>query len=154
MKCSGHSTRIMKNIIIIISLLFVTAQEISQKCIGCICEATSGCNITVGCDGPVCGPFYITKQYWIDAGRPYVNGGQSDNDNEDTFRSCAKDAYCAARTVENYMAIFSRDCTGNGIINCDDYVRIHRLGASGCTNTLHSVYENTYKLCIQTVGEY
>jgi len=65
-------------------LLFVTAQEISQKCIGCICEAASGCNITVGCDGPVCGPFYITKQYWIDAGRPYINGGQSDNDNEDS----------------------------------------------------------------------
>ncbi|EGI65125.1 hypothetical protein G5I_06303 [Acromyrmex echinatior] len=122
----------------------------------------------------VCGPFSITKYYWEDVGKPPPMGELSSDDDafhkcvndlycagytvqaymaKHTFRSCAKDAYCAARTVENYMAKFSRDCTGNGIINCDDYVRIHRFGASGCTNTLHSVYENVYKLCIETVEE-
>ncbi|KYQ46175.1 hypothetical protein ALC60_14839 [Trachymyrmex zeteki] len=90
MKCSGHSNE--EHIIIIISVIRYSSRDNMQKCIGCICEAASGCNITVGCNGPVCGPFYITKQYW--------------------------------------------DCTGNGVIDCDDYVRIHQFGASGCTNTL------------------
>ncbi|KYM94116.1 Lysozyme 2, partial [Cyphomyrmex costatus] len=133
--------------------LIVTAQRISQQCIRCICEAASECNISIGCDGPVCGPFYITKQYWIDAGKPNLNGGQSDN-NDEAYKSCAKDAYCAARTVENYMAKFSRDCTGNGVIDCDDYVHLHRFGASDCTNTLHNVYENIYKLCIEIMTKY
>jgi len=45
-----------------------------------------------------------------------------------------------------------QDCNGNGQINCDDYIRIHRLGAYGCTGPLDSKYENKYKLCMQTYG--
>lgn len=61
------------------SLLFFTAQVpvpegVSQVCLGCMCEAASGCNTTVGCTGDVCGPFRITWAYWADAGKPTLSG--------------------------------------------------------------------------------
>ncbi|XP_012523214.2 lysozyme [Monomorium pharaonis] len=126
----------------------ISAQQITQECIGCICEVTSGCNTTLGCDGPVCGPFYITKAYWIDAGKPTKADDISNNNDDENYSNCAQDVYCAGRTVQNYMVKFKQDCNGDGVINCDDYVRLHRYGVSGCTNQLHSVYESIYKLCI------
>ena len=46
--------------------------------------------------------------------------------------------------------LIKQDCTGNGVIDCEDYLRIHRLGANGCTGALNSKYENRFKLCLQT----
>lgn len=45
-----------------------------------------------------------------------------------------------------------QDCNGDGNIDCDDFVRIHRLGGYGCTGPFNSKYENTYKLCMKTFG--
>ncbi|TGZ53120.1 hypothetical protein DBV15_05475, partial [Temnothorax longispinosus] len=38
----------------------------------------------------------------------------------------------------------------NGVINCEDYMRLHQLDASGCTESLGSTYKNKYKLCLRT----
>lgn len=54
-------------------LFFITAQIVSQVCLGCICEVSSGCNTTIGCSEAVCGPFAITWGYWSDAGKPTLN---------------------------------------------------------------------------------
>lgn len=65
-------------------MFFITAQEprpVSDVCLGCICEVTSGCNNTVGCSGDTCGPFAITWAYWADAGRPTVNEEPSNIEN-------------------------------------------------------------------------
>ena len=49
-------------------------QKIDQICLGCICEAVSGCNTTTKCEGDICGPFHMTWGYWADGGKPTLNG--------------------------------------------------------------------------------
>ncbi|XP_034182671.1 lysozyme [Osmia lignaria lignaria] len=125
------------------------AETLSKVCLGCICEAASGCNTTLGCDEAVCGPFRITWSYWADAGKPTLTDSSSDNG----YLQCVSEPYCAARTVQGYMDKFSQDCNGDGKIDCDDFLRIHRLGGYGCSGPLNSKYENTYKLCMQTFAQ-
>jgi len=45
---------------------------VSELCLGCICEAASNCNRSLGCNGDVCGLFRITWAYWADAGKPVI----------------------------------------------------------------------------------
>ena len=49
----------------------------SPNCLGCLCEASTGCNATVACNTPYagayfCGPFVISWAYWSDAGKPVL----------------------------------------------------------------------------------
>lgn len=69
------------------SLFFITAQVVSQVCLGCICEVATGCNTTIGCPGATCGPFAITWEYWSDAGKPTL-GGEPLTDNYGQLSSC------------------------------------------------------------------
>ncbi|XP_012270123.1 lysozyme-like [Orussus abietinus] len=124
--------------------------KVSQTCLGCICEAASGCNTTLGCNGEVCGPFRITWGYWADGGKPTLN--DEPNSAEGAYSRCVNEPFCAARAIEGYMNKFGQDCNGDGVINCDDFVRIHRLGGYGCSGGLDVKYENAYKACIQTFG--
>lgn len=126
------------------------ATGVTKVCLGCICEAVSGCKTTLGCNGDVCGPFGITWAYWADAGKPTLNNEANTNDG--AYPNCVNNAFCAGTTVENYMNKFGRDCNGDGIVNCDDFIRIHRYGKNGCTNPLDSKFENIYKICMQTFG--
>ncbi|GAB1869306.1 lysozyme [Camponotus japonicus] len=125
-------------------------EPVSQVCLACICEVATGCNTTIGCSGPLCGPYAITWGFWTDAGTPTLNN--EPNDTDGAYSRCVNDLYCAARTIQGYMAKFNQDCTGNGVIDCDDYLRIYRLGAYGCTAPLDDKYEKRYKLCIATFG--
>lgn len=52
----------------------------SLVCLGCLCEVSTGCNITIGCNNMVCGPFSITKYYWEDVGKPPPMGESSSDD--------------------------------------------------------------------------
>ncbi|XP_024883394.1 lysozyme-like [Temnothorax curvispinosus] len=137
--------------VIVLFGVYTYAQLMSLVCLNCLCEITTGCNTTIGCDDTSCGPFSITKSFWVDAGKPPPNGKSSNDDDANVaYRECAKNIYCAGYTVQAYMAKHSRDCNGDGVIDCDDYVRLHRLGAYGCTGLLSNVYENRYMLCLQT----
>lgn len=49
----------------------------TEKCLGCICEATSDCNQTIGCLGDYCGMFLVSHTYWVDAGAPVLIGDDS-----------------------------------------------------------------------------
>ncbi|XP_020277533.1 lysozyme-like [Pseudomyrmex gracilis] len=131
--------------------LEVPPGAVSRACIGCICEVSSGCNTTIGCSESVCGPFAITWGYWADAGKPTLNGEPSTS--SDAYPRCVNDPYCAARAIQGYMAKYAQDCTGNGVVDCEDYLRVHRLGAGACTGTLNSKYENKFKLCVRTFGQ-
>ena len=55
--------------------------DISNACIGCICEASTRCNTTHGCtDGDdLCGPFLLSKAFWVDAGS-CTRGRDREND--------------------------------------------------------------------------
>lgn len=126
------------------------AEPVSQTCLGCICEASSGCNTTLKCDGDVCGPFRITWGYWHDSGKPTFNNESPDS--KQAFANCVNDAFCAARAVQGYMTKYGQDCNGDGKVDCDDYARIHRHGGYGCSAPLDPAYETPYKLCITTFG--
>lgn len=52
----------------------------TDTCLGCICEAVSGCNTTFGCSGGVCGLFRITWAYWADSGKPVIQEDIPTND--------------------------------------------------------------------------
>ncbi|XP_066584156.1 lysozyme-like [Prorops nasuta] len=122
---------------------------VSRTCLGCMCEAASGCNTTIGCISEVCGPFRITWAYWADSGKPYLNNEATGNED---YARCVSDPFCSSRSVQGYMAKYAKDCNGDGKVDCDDYVRIHRLGSYGCEGKLDAKYENVYKLCMQTFG--
>ena len=52
---------------------------VSEICLGCICEAVSNCNQSLGCQGDVCGVFRITWPYWADAGKPVLPQDQPED---------------------------------------------------------------------------
>ncbi|XP_033228797.1 lysozyme-like [Belonocnema kinseyi] len=124
---------------------------VSQTCLGCICEASSGCNVTLGCNSDVCGPFRITWAYWADGGKPTLDGP---SDPKNAYANCVSDAFCSAKAVQGYMAKYgNQDCNGDGKIDCFDYAKIHRNGGFACNAPLDPVYENPLKLCISTFGD-
>lgn len=81
---------------------------VTQQCLGCICEAISGCNTTNVCSGDVCGPFRITWAYWADAGKPTVSGESPES--ATAYAHCAGDTYCSALCVQGYMSKFQQVC--------------------------------------------
>lgn len=44
----------------------------TEVCLACICQASTNCNLATRCvsRGQYCGPFLISRPYWIDAGMP------------------------------------------------------------------------------------
>lgn len=109
----AQSTRPMKN------------QTLTSECLDCICDAVSGCSLSVNnCgSGTVCGPFAISQAYWKDGRRPGVS-----------WTSCARTKECSSVTVKNYMEKYKKDCNGDGLITCEDYAAIHRRGPRACMN--------------------
>lgn len=55
-------------------LLFPGLKPVTEVCLGCMCQAISGCKQGLQCDGETCGLFKITWAYWADAGKPTING--------------------------------------------------------------------------------
>ncbi|KFM61945.1 Lysozyme, partial [Stegodyphus mimosarum] len=107
----------------------------TAKCLECICEAASGCNMTLGCvymavSDYYCGPYHISYNYWDDAGRL-----GEDPDDPDDYKKCLNDKFCAGKTVLGYMEKWGTDCNGNGKVDCDDWVRIHKTGAGDCKDS-------------------
>jgi len=64
------------------NMLLCPAEEVppgwTEKCIGCMCEASSGCNQTLECmeqnEVKYCGVFLLSDVYWQDAGTPVLQG--------------------------------------------------------------------------------
>ncbi|XP_017782892.1 PREDICTED: lysozyme-like [Nicrophorus vespilloides] len=132
-------------------LIGVSGQgPVNQKCLGCICEAISGCNATQICAGDVCGPFRITWPYWSDGGKPTLNGEAKDSPT--AYKNCATDIYCSALAVQGYMEKFQKDCNGDAKIDCDDYAAIHTLGGYGCQGNLPHIYNERYQQCKKLVS--
>nr|CAD7462714.1 unnamed protein product [Timema tahoe] len=120
-------------------------KPVNDLCLGCICEAVSNCNRSFTCAGDVCGLFRITWAYWSDAGKPVLQ--QDHPDNQDAYVRCVTDPFCAARAVQGYMTKFSKDCNGDGRVDCFDYAAIHRLGGYGCNGALDFNYQNKFQQC-------
>ncbi|KAM3965645.1 LOW QUALITY PROTEIN: lysozyme [Aphomia sociella] len=126
------------------------APPVTEVCLGCICQAVSGCKQGTQCEGDHCGLFHITWPYWADAGKPTINGLSPDDPN--AYPSCTNDPYCAAQTVQGYMKRYAQDCNGDGQINCYDYMAIHK-GGYGCSGELPFNYVNTFNQCVAIVAQ-
>ncbi|EAA05103.3 AGAP011119-PA [Anopheles gambiae str. PEST] len=120
---------------------------VTDVCLSCICEASSGCDASLRCSGDVCGMFAITWAYWADAGKPVQQGDSPDSQN--AYANCANEPYCAARTVQGYMRKFGQDCNGDGRIDCFDHAIVHKLGGYNCKNAVPIVYQSKIDECIQ-----
>ncbi|KAB0798689.1 hypothetical protein PPYR_09682 [Photinus pyralis] len=118
---------------------------VPEFCLGCICRAASDCDTSTQCEGGACGPYRITKEYWIDAGNLTYND-HSPKEHE-SYVKCAVNFYCSVQTIQNYMGTFKKDCNGDGKIDCDDFVAIHKLGPDNCDQELPESYAERYDYC-------
>nr|UNZ11904.1 invertebrate-type lysozyme 1 [Coridius chinensis] len=134
-----------------VAVLFVASvfgqlpEPVSELCLGCICEAASNCDRTLGCTGGLCGLFKITQPYWLDANKPTIPLDHPQA--EGAYQRCSTDPVCAAETVKNYMARFAQDCNGDGRVDCADYAAIHRLGGYGCQGQMDAKFWQTFRAC-------
>uniref|UniRef100_A0A1L8E3D0 lysozyme n=1 Tax=Nyssomyia neivai TaxID=330878 RepID=A0A1L8E3D0_9DIPT len=119
---------------------------ISDICLGCICEAMSGCNRAAACDGNICGLFKITHPYWVDAGKPTQSGDAPEATN--AFSNCVTEPFCAGRAVQNYMGKFGQDCNNDGKVDCSDFLAIHILGGYGCSGEIPAKFTNSLSQCL------
>ena len=56
----------------LVMLLGQVASVVPEDCLGCLCQASTGCNMTMPCTNGqqyLCGPFLISWAYWADAGK-------------------------------------------------------------------------------------
>lgn len=121
----------------------------TENCITCICEASSGCNETIGCiEGHYCGMFLIGEEYWRDAEAPVLDG--DDPSDPKAFERCAQDPYCTSKAVNRYIQKFAQDCNRDRTITCDDHVRLHYLGNTQCSVRINNLpYYQTYQRCMR-----
>ncbi|XP_025204821.1 lysozyme 1-like [Melanaphis sacchari] len=118
---------------------------IDNECLKCICEGVGFCNPKMACQGKVCGMFGLTREYWIDAGRPITSGTKTGD--KDAYEKCAQNPYCAKQSVINYMKKFYEDCNGDGIVDCYDYGAIHMLGGYRCKGRLTEDFKERFLAC-------
>ncbi|XP_069963726.1 uncharacterized protein [Bactrocera oleae] len=61
---------------------------VNDVCLGCLCEAISGCNSTAVCTGDVCGLYRITWPFWSDGGN-LTSSGESP-ESETAYANCCR----------------------------------------------------------------
>ncbi|KAJ2945488.1 hypothetical protein O0L34_g299 [Tuta absoluta] len=110
--------------------------NLNDTCIRCLCHV-AGCDTGHGCSEGYCGPFYISRVYWADAGRPTLP--DDDPERREAFEDCARDYHCSIRIVVSYMTKFGKDCNLNGVTDCFDYMMINHHGGGAC----HAPLSNT-----------
>ncbi|KAM3965827.1 lysozyme [Aphomia sociella] len=118
------------------SLSVVTGVHVSNlngTCLRCLCHV-AGCDMSHGCSGGYCGPFYMSRLYWIDAGKPTLEN--DDPERDEAFDDCARDYFCSIRVVESYMAKYGKDCNNDGVTDCFDYMMINYHGGRACSEPL------------------
>ncbi|CAG9130628.1 unnamed protein product [Plutella xylostella] len=111
----------------------VFISNLNETCFRCLCHVT-GCDLAATCGGGYCGPFYISRLYWIDAGK--VTLENDDPERDEAYSDCARNYYCSIKIVEAYMAKYGKDCNGDGVTDCYDYMMINHNGGHGCTTPL------------------
>ncbi|KAL0274669.1 UNVERIFIED_CONTAM: hypothetical protein PYX00_002742 [Menopon gallinae] len=128
--------------------LTVHVSNLDVTCLKCICTASTGCNENFSCSPEgFCGPFFISRKYWEDAGSLTL-GASSKYSLDGGYNDCTKNFQCASNVVTNYMAENGWDCNDDGVTDCDDYARIHFLGPERCDQSIeNSLYYKRYLSC-------
>ncbi|XP_067011516.2 lysozyme [Anabrus simplex] len=120
--------------------------NLHRPCLRCLCEAATGCNMTIGCVTGYCGPFKISRVFWVDADRLVMP--EDDPQRPGAYEDCARQYQCASKLVKNYMKKFGQDCNNDGVVNCDDYSMIHYNGGYSCSTPINNTdHYKRYAAC-------
>ncbi|CAH0563636.1 unnamed protein product, partial [Brassicogethes aeneus] len=128
----------------------VKLANLDAQCVRCICYAATGCDLTRGCVDGYCGPFKISKIYWVDAGEELLPNDEKKR--PEAYEDCALYYNCAYRSAVNYFTKYGKDCNEDGVTNCVDYAMIHFNGGWQCQPALNrtkagKAYLERYRLC-------
>ncbi|XP_045477746.1 uncharacterized protein LOC123682938 [Harmonia axyridis] len=93
-----------------------------EKCLRCICYATTFCNHL-----PNCVKAHITKQYWEEAGSPTLD---YEKPSAESYRKCMANTNCVLNTMDSYTTGrgAQRDTNCDGKFDCKDRLAIHFNG--------------------------
>ncbi|XP_050430201.1 lysozyme 1-like [Adelges cooleyi] len=119
--------------------------NLDSTCVRCLCHASTLCNSSFGCSRGFCGPFFLHREYWKDAGQLVLQ--DDDPDRDMAFVDCAQDLVCAQKVVESYMAKWGKDCNQDGVTDCDDYARTHFSGREDCSPIDRTNFWRRYETC-------
>merc|ERR1712226_915507 len=115
------------------ALVGAAVGELTDDCLACMCYVSSyGCKLNdPPCQdngfGEVCGPWAITKLYWVDGG---LQGGE--------FYGCVSSWDCNEATVRSYLDRY----VTSPYADCEYYARTHVGGPSGASQAWTMDYWN------------
>lgn len=109
--------------------------NLSDACYNCLCHVSTECQLSHQCTKGYCGPFNISRVYWVDAGN--VTLPDDDPERNHAWEDCARSFHCAKRIIEGYLERFGKDCNGDGVTDCYDYMMVNGNGGYGCTSPLN-----------------
>ncbi|XP_053693932.1 lysozyme-like [Sabethes cyaneus] len=121
--------------------------NLNSTCFHCICEASTGCSSRMQCDQGYCGPFSISRAYWIDAGK--VVKGDDDSTRWGSYEDCANQYDCATNIITQYMEKYGKDCNNDGLVDCIDYAMLHINGGPTCHLPLNLDFRKKFLSCLQ-----
>lgn len=68
------------------------------------------------------------------------------------FKRCALDLVCSADTIRSYVNRFEKDCNGDQLVTCEDYIMIHKNGGWNCGRSLvKTKFWKVFQKCKDTV---
>lgn len=117
---------------------------IDAACLSCICYATTKCDEHFTCSQGECGIYRINKLYWEEAGSPKLVG--DDKTTPDAFKRCVLNPHCAGITLTGYVSKYIKDCNGDGVVNCYDYMATHFIGAN-CVGEVDPGFLSRFQNC-------
>jgi len=123
--------------------------EITDRCLDCICMRNpNNCKErekTIITDG-VCGPYYISRQYYLDAGSP------GPEFNVTGYEACCRRLDCSRQCVRQYANKYGDSCTYPAKPTCKDYSRMHFCQCNtGCRTQAFALRESNLALSSQYV---
>ncbi|KAM8712274.1 hypothetical protein ACLKA7_012746 [Drosophila subpalustris] len=125
----------------------VVNKPVTEDCLECLCETSSGCNATKICVNGACGIFRITRGFWVEGGQLTLPNDTTLSEN--AFTNCVNDPFCAADTIQNYMFKHGQDCNGDELVNCEDYGAMHKLGNLNCRGELPYSFAKIFNRCLK-----
>ncbi|XP_072945208.1 lysozyme-like [Epargyreus clarus] len=109
--------------------------NLTEACYRCLCHVSTKCDQSHGCTAGYCGPFNISRVYWVDSGR--VVFPEDDPERNHAWEDCARNYHCSQKIIEGYLQRFGKDCNGDGVTDCFDYMMVNGNGGYGCTAPLN-----------------
>ncbi|XP_026321478.1 lysozyme-like [Hyposmocoma kahamanoa] len=113
----------------------VFISNLSAACYRCLCHVSTQCDTSNECSGGYCGPYNISRVYWIDAGKVVLP--EDDPERNHAWQDCARSYHCAMKIIEGYLQKFGKDCNSDGVTDCYDYMMVNGNGGYGCTQPLN-----------------